>query len=88
MSDWQPIETAPKGVDHKACLVWCADNRCTYTAWWNGESWDYFCGGGEARVIDRDITHWMPLPEPPSVDAVAAPMDPPASVHSREKEKS
>lgn len=29
-------------------------------AWWNGYRWDR-CGKGSYR----NVTHWMPLPEPP-----------------------
>lgn len=29
-------------------------------AWWNGYSWDR-CGKGPYR----NVTHWIPLPEPP-----------------------
>lgn len=32
--------------------------------WWNGHSYDR-C----AKGIYRNVTHWMPLPEPPKEDA-------------------
>jgi hypothetical protein len=59
MSEWQPIETAPKdGSD--------------ILAWWNGhaviswnarqQSWESDDGMVAAKTHP---THWMPLPEPP-----------------------
>ena len=60
---WQPIETAPK--DRKSVLVHRADNKCTYVAIWDDitDGWRHF--GGSRYVVDGEITHWMPLPEPP-----------------------
>ena len=66
--EWQKIETAPKDK-HTDCLLWVADagdagkvvtgyvapsdfrSAMTVKAAGYGGSWD--------------ITHWMPLPEPP-----------------------
>lgn len=70
--NWQPIETAPVtppdkepeevllwlpggGFDHKGC---CAFGRC------------YKYSDGNVRAVASgflgfEITHWMPLPEPP-----------------------
>ena len=31
-------------------------------AWWNGYSWDR-C----AKASYSNVTHWMPLPEPPDI---------------------
>lgn len=71
MSEWQPIETAPKGTK---VLVYSPD-RCAncppeaggaITAWHDGEYW---CNGrletGEIAVLKHAPTHWMPLPQPP-----------------------
>ena len=68
---WQPIETAPKDVPvltyRGACLMAVAEH-CKHPA-------DY------GKKIQRDIwictdgcellhvTHWMPLPDPPKVEA-------------------
>lgn len=63
MSEWQPIETAPKDVDLLGITP-----RGRYRV---GRAF----AGGVPRVIDSLIdgptgrfwkcTHWMPLPEPP-----------------------
>lgn len=64
MSDWQPIETAPKYGD---ILVYCADTDEQFVVFRRKRAWIY------AHVIDGKIritvacepTHWRPLPEPP-----------------------
>lgn len=64
MSEWQPIETAPRdgeeflgwlGGDanvHEICY-WSAPDDC----WCNSYGWH----------LDAKLTHWMPLPEPPQM---------------------
>ena len=71
MSEWQLIETAPK--DGTAVLLWLLDEGFAVKAIWR--RWD---GVGEKMwwIPEMDfyqtdegchqITHWMPLPEPPS----------------------
>lgn len=66
MSQWQPIETAPK--DGKNVLIYrlgSGDQRATIGSldeegvWQSPEAyyiWSWF---------DFSPTHWMPLPEPP-----------------------
>ena len=64
MSEWKPIETAPKNglID----------------IWFNGKRWtdcyyDSICdewrttahSGHLVSVKARHVSHWMPLPEPP-----------------------
>ena len=56
MSKWQPIETAP--TDGTEILGWC-DGCCFVIEYWL-DAWREIWGLG--RV---DVTHWMPLPEPP-----------------------
>lgn len=63
---WAPIETCPKNLNENV-LVWCASNRCTYSACWDGEGWNYFAGS-PSRRLQRDPTHWQPLPAPPLAD--------------------
>lgn len=63
MTKWQPIEMAPK--DGTEVLVWDGSIRqiSKFTVagldfdghWWDAEG--YWISG---------ITHWMPLPEPPT----------------------
>lgn len=61
---WLPIETAPKG--RTAVLVYRADTKCTYGASWDDitNEWRHF--GGSSYPVGGEITHWMPLPAPPT----------------------
>jgi hypothetical protein len=65
MSEWQPIETAPK--DGQPILVW-RDSGVHIMRWrirrddGNG-FWDEWHVG--VRHLKIQPTHWMPLPEPP-----------------------
>jgi hypothetical protein len=62
MTQWQPIETAPK--DGTEIIVWDAEYRHSYFARCNSKGevyWDELYGPLE------NATHWMPLPEPPKV---------------------
>ena len=71
---WQPIETAPK--DGSRVLVydhgWCGGGpRIAVSQWIPYRHRD---GRGEWRTTGgfagvTDATHWMPLPEPPSLTA-------------------
>lgn len=69
MSDWQPIDTAPKDgtrvllydrfcrePEHARFVgFWAQDARDSTWKWWS-------CPG----AFIRRPTHWHPLPEPPS----------------------
>ncbi len=74
MTEWKPIETAPLLADENAdpskVLLWVADGGARGT----GEVTFGFCyrstdGSIRSRANgyygDFNITHWMPLPEPP-----------------------
>ncbi len=63
MSEWQPIETAPK--DRKAVLLYVPENRCVYSAIWVAHRgwWEIF--GGDWRDHLQRASHWMPLPPSP-----------------------
>jgi hypothetical protein len=64
LTDWQPIETAPKDGT-RVIIFYSGDNfwdvceaRYTDAEGWgdpNGCEWSCFA----------DVTHWMPLPDPP-----------------------
>jgi Protein of unknown function (DUF551) len=61
MNQWQPIETAP--MDKAILGVWWSNISVgrppephVGIVWWAGAWCPY----------DREITHWMPLPEPPT----------------------
>jgi Protein of unknown function (DUF551) len=51
--------------DTKTVLVWCPERRNTYSANWVSPFWYHFSGGGGSRV-EQMVTHWMPLPDPPT----------------------
>ena len=68
MSQWQPVETAPEG---KAVLVFIPGHEPIMAVgrmeqWVTRKVWviDESFGFNEDGEI-TDITHWMPLPEPP-----------------------
>ncbi|NJB80339.1 DUF551 domain-containing protein [Xanthomonas arboricola] len=75
MSEWQPIETAPK--DGTRILVWCEHEDYPFPAYWfehpRFSAWlafkSHLTTDGDANVVDyfsqQSISHWMPLPEPP-----------------------
>lgn len=68
MMEWHPIETAPK--DGTQILVWGDPYSYDWAIFivryvqinkWSGwQTWD---------SADQEPTHWMPLPQPPSVPA-------------------
>lgn len=62
MSDWQPIETAPKDCDF---LVFTAHGYITRGRFLNGRHFACDSHGKVGNMSDTKPTHWMPLPEPP-----------------------
>lgn len=68
MSEWQPIETAPK--DGKDVQVYVTESREQFVAFWS-ESDDGFCFATTKEgkpILVKTPTHWMPLPPPPTKD--------------------
>jgi len=68
MTEWQPIETAPKDGTRILAYGVCGyeDVAGIATVKWHRGSW--VCDPNEATEYDYEeckITHWMPLPEPP-----------------------
>lgn len=72
MSEWQPIETAPK--DGTRILIF--DNGCISIANWHEQIDNYNHAPFDGWLIfypddafytqvSENPTHWMPLPEPP-----------------------
>lgn len=66
MSEWQPIETAPKdGTAVLGATTDLFDGGCEVVFWdddremWGTNDGPYFFKGR--------FTHWMPLPEPPTI---------------------
>ena len=63
MSEWQPIETAPK--DGTRVLVYSSwVVKATDIARWIGPPHNIWKRDREGDVVKA--THWMPLPDPPA----------------------
>lgn len=72
MSEWQPIETAPR--DGTWFLGWRPSKyeECRVDVWaWNGfdSRENMFVDAADSICDDHQPTHWMPLPPPPTGDA-------------------
>lgn len=69
MSDWQPIESAPK--DGTPVILGTSEPGFYPRSAWFSQEFDEWVvreniERGEATFINfRNITHWMPLPNPP-----------------------
>ncbi len=65
MSEWQPIETAPK--DGTAMLV--HDEGAVFIAVFDEDegAWMDIAGAPGYQRVEPAPTHWMPLPDPPAV---------------------
>lgn len=72
MAGWQPIETAPRDGSE----VILSDGHSVGAGFWHDGSGCFRAGEGTFWEMDRGslstarnagATHWMPLPEPPSV---------------------
>lgn len=73
MSEWQPIETAPK--DRTRILVLAAKSYSKSTShmamrmevdFWHNTKSDGYNGYGHFNGEFYPATHWMPLPAPPT----------------------
>ena len=73
MSEWQPIDTAPRDV---WVLVWDEKSGVNVSHWTTGvdsssddQRQGWFTAERDTRdetmVLDGPVTHWMPLPAPP-----------------------
>ena len=75
MSEWQPIETAPKdGTVILGIYVNGKYDPDYSIICWGGRTWVGMCDGYESIEAQGDTyteyhtpfcTHWMPLPDPP-----------------------
>jgi hypothetical protein len=63
MSEWQPIESAPKD-DEVSILMWCpqAGYAIAVVGEWDANS-SKWVSSGDGDPISP--SHWMPLPPPP-----------------------
>ncbi len=70
MSEWQPIETAPRNGHHFfATGPMPSDGIAAPNCWFVAIArWEHNALVTENfRLRARDLTHWMPLPTPPRV---------------------
>jgi hypothetical protein len=69
MSEWQPIETAPK-IDGDRLLVVKDCGHGTLPsqsiAYWISGEWHIDSAHRTLDALGYRATHWMPLPKPPS----------------------
>lgn len=80
MSEWQPIETAPKdGTSVLLCWAINADGKpidwrkdlktaqvfVQVASWWSDDGWVVYCSQIEEPRLHFNPTNWMPLPAPP-----------------------
>jgi hypothetical protein len=86
MSDWQPIETAPRdgthiwlfypeargGEDYSGIVEACWPTWDDHDPTWRGPYSDGLeCTLRHCTNVSGEPTHWMPLPEPPAIAAGA-----------------
>ena len=57
--EWQPIETAPRGVSVLLCRVWDGQSSLMRVGWFDQGIWQDWSRN------PMNPTHWMPLPKPP-----------------------
>ena len=60
--EWQPIETAP---DNELMLVW---QEMTGICLREKRDDDFWCENNFLDDSELEVTHWMPLPDPPESD--------------------
>lgn len=68
MSDWKPIESAPKDVDSPSLVhhpEWDAPAVCNFI-----EQFNEWCIWGDGGVPHPQPTHWQPLPAAPTAQGV------------------
>lgn len=62
---WQPIETAPKDV-----AILAGHEKFVFTVWWDETAMGWVDGntsGYSEELTTYEVSHWMPLPTPPSL---------------------
>lgn len=63
MSKW--IECSERMPEY-FCDVLITDGEHVEVKWWDGDEWDCWAERN-SDICSDDVTHWMPLPEPPEV---------------------
>lgn len=67
MSEWISVEyRLPE--DYTTYIVCSEDDRTVWFMDYYGCGWESCDSDGESRVKRADVTHWQPLPEPPTED--------------------
>lgn len=64
MSEWQPIDTAKRGID----ALFCGWHGEIFMGWVNADGKRVeICHADSEHVywLIEHVTHWMPLPNPP-----------------------
>jgi hypothetical protein len=59
-----PEASSPDGMIH--VLVWCNKERDVFKGVMLESESGHFWGCYPGSAVSSDVTHWMPLPEPPS----------------------
>ena len=68
MSEWQPIETAPKDGSKILAHMRDNDDLGPLILIWHDERWIVSWDNTDITEHWGDIpTHWMPLPSPPAI---------------------
>src|SRR5690606_31116082 len=81
--EWQPIETAPKATREQPLLGWRQPDGYWSVFYWS-EAWKDWCDVWDGEPApDYPVTHWMPLPEPPTEYYTAGPVFPRDSTGDR-----
>ena len=63
-AEWRTIESVPK--TRRAILVYCAESKCAFAAYWEDIDSDWCIFGGHRENVRPSPTHWMPFPKPPA----------------------
>jgi hypothetical protein len=69
MGEWKPIESAPK--DGTRVLLWLKGNGNEHVIgrWkpqYEGDAFPWYGDAGYESFKENLVTHWQPLPAPPS----------------------
>jgi hypothetical protein len=74
MSEWQPIESAPKDGTHVLLWFpagyWATEVHVAIGLWDSGEDEGWYAGDESHSMTAHGAppTYWMPLPAPPGAD--------------------